>query len=330
MLILNLYVPYLSGSFISLTDTYLEMKKLRANVDSLIVLPENYKLLKNMNNENFFDPRNTSTKKMIIRFRRMLAYKSYITIFKSIKQIKNVEEDVVISSTWFFHELIRHEINFNLKCNKLILLDSLNLYEAEIKGELDKLGRLINNSCKESILLSNPSNFKYKELFNKNYEYYTKLSQERLRLDSRIEEHWKDTFSKLFTIPRDYIDDPRILLRSEELRDYYRDVFLHSNRFNWIDLISFSKYAYARWPKGENNDIYIENIGKLIFEYLMKGKPVDYYPWNKDGDDGLTYYLKLFGVDDNKKHLPLQVPAEEVKRKLIMNKKDLLINAGDL
>lgn len=69
---------------------------------------------------------------------------------------------------------------------------------------------------------------------------------------------------------------------------------------------------------------YAENMGKHIFEHLYKGKTVNYYPDGMFMQDGLFYYLALFGVDGWKEHIPLQITSEEVERKLFLNPKDYL------
>jgi len=69
---------------------------------------------------------------------------------------------------------------------------------------------------------------------------------------------------------------------------------------------------------------YAENMGKHIFEHLYKGKTVNYYPDGMFMEDGLFYYLALFGIDGWKEHTPLEISPEEIERKLFLNSKDFL------
>lgn len=73
------------------------------------------------------------------------------------------------------------------------------------------------------------------------------------------------------------------------------------------------------------NDVYYENIGKLIFEFLYLGRSVYYSSKNKCFDDGLTYYLKLFDIDDNKTQ-KIEIKKEDIEEKLFFNDNDDILN----
>ena len=81
---------------------------------------------------------------------------------------------------------------------------------------------------------------------------------------------------------------------------------------------------YHRWRKVIDG-VYAENIGKMIFEFSALGKQVHYSNENKTQDDGLTCYLKLFGIDDNKNQ-DIHITEEELFDKLGMKKNDVLLN----
>lgn len=54
------------------------------------------------------------------------------------------------------------------------------------------------------------------------------------------------------------------------------------------------------------------------------GKKVKYYLDNKVKDDGLTEYMKLFGVDDNVGGY-LGISKEEIEDKLFMKEEDEIL-----
>lgn len=80
---------------------------------------------------------------------------------------------------------------------------------------------------------------------------------------------------------------------------------------------------YHRWRKVIEG-VYAENIGKMIFEFSALGKRVYYSRENKTQDDGLTEYLKLFGLDDNIDQ-EIKISEEELFDKLGMKDDDILL-----
>ena len=65
-----------------------------------------------------------------------------------------------------------------------------------------------------------------------------------------------------------------------------------------FEYLKATELHYQRWRKVIDN-VYAENIGKMIFEFSALDKKVYYSNENKTHNDGLTYYLKLFDIDDN-------------------------------
>lgn len=62
---------------------------------------------------------------------------------------------------------------------------------------------------------------------------------------------------------------------------------------------TYPSYDYHRWvPVGPN--LKFENIGKLIFEFLLIGRQVKYSTKNRSFPDGLTEYLAAIGIDDTR------------------------------
>ena len=62
----------------------------------------------------------------------------------------------------------------------------------------------------------------------------------------------------------------------------------------------------------------------MIFEFSALGKRVYYSRENKTQDDGLTEYLKLFGIDDNIDQ-EIKISEEELFDKLGMKDDDILL-----
>ena len=71
---------------------------------------------------------------------------------------------------------------------------------------------------------------------------------------------------------------------------------------------------------------HLENMGRVIFEHLYKNKIVNYYTDGMFMRDGLYYYLRLFGIDGEINHIPLDIESEEVKEELFMSENDLLLD----
>lgn len=71
------------------------------------------------------------------------------------------------------------------------------------------------------------------------------------------------------------------------------------------------------------DSIYFENIGKIIFEMLYTKNMVTYY--SDEIEDGLHYYLKLFGVDGHKDHELLEMSPMEIQDCLFMKDDDTIL-----
>jgi len=71
------------------------------------------------------------------------------------------------------------------------------------------------------------------------------------------------------------------------------------------------------------DNIPFENIGKRVWENLYHGTKVLYQPDGLRIEDGLCYYMKLFGLDCNKEKI-LSVTREQIVDKLFMKEDDLI------
>lgn len=98
-------------------------------------------------------------------------------------------------------------------------------------------------------------------------------------------------------------------------------------RLNGLD-IPKRTYNYKRTDKDHaklSEDVYFENIGKGIFENIIKGNTVNYYPDGLTVTDGLCYYLKLFDIDPTIKHCPLKIKLLDIIKKLFFFKNDKIL-----
>lgn len=98
---------------------------------------------------------------------------------------------------------------------------------------------------------------------------------------------------------------------------------------NILDSINNVKvYDYNRLKRYTRCDhyipIFVENIGKIIFECIYFRIPVNYSK-STHGVDGLYFYLELFNVDPTINHYPLPISRKDIKRKLFMDDDDLIL-----
>ncbi len=96
------------------------------------------------------------------------------------------EVDTVIASTKLLVDIGYYQKDLNIKfnCNKLILVDSLDLMKSK-HGMIPHLDQFI--PCKDTVLLANPANFNISSF--KCYEYYHKFNENRIesfRLPERL------------------------------------------------------------------------------------------------------------------------------------------------
>ncbi len=227
------------------------------------------------------------------------------------KELK--EYDTVITN---FYTLTQSGIN--IQCKKLIVFDSTGVINF-------KEFPLENVSADEIILLGNPSNDIFPEI--KFIEYYHKFSKERLEY---IRPKFK-TINKSLTTAEN--KDPNLFCHVAQFKKYFSQ---YNTNINNCDLSHLKEnlsagfphdcqdFRYQRWYEIKPG-LFIENIGKLIFEFQYFNKPVWYSAKNKTVNDGLHWYLKLFNIDDTKDQ-ELKIQTQEIKEKLLFNKKDIILD----
>jgi hypothetical protein len=71
---------------------------------------------------------------------------------------------------------------------------------------------------------------------------------------------------------------------------------------------------------------YFENIGKSVFEYSYRGYPVTYRTDGMFTRDGMYYYLQQVGIDGERNYNPLVISKSTIKKRLFMNKNDILLD----
>jgi len=245
---------------------------------------------------------------------------------KIISNFSNtIESDIVIMSS----EILTHKhnkIKFNIICDKLILLDttgiSIAIYNNRIDEFFVKDDQLQYN---EIILLGNPANKIASKYVDKFINYYHKFSINRLEY---IKSNAK-FIDKHLTTKRNINENEYAHMAT--FKSYFGDTKVIDNcDLNHLNIKNSNllphgckSYQYQRWiqivPK-----TYLENIGKLIFEFCYLNKPVYYSIKNKTINDGLHYYLKLFNVDDNINQI-LNITKEEIIEKLVFNDNDKIL-----
>jgi hypothetical protein len=94
-----------------------------------------------------------------------------------------------------------------------------------------------------------------------------------------------------------------------------------------LNNMMLNELHYNRWRSvTDDNSVFSENIGKMIFEFSALGKKVYYSPLNKTHDDGLTEYLRLFNIDDSFEQ-QINITEQQLFDKLGFHKNDLLLSA---
>ena len=113
------------------------------------------------------------------------------------------------------------------------------------------------------------------------------------------------------------------MLKSEVLSNKYIDYYVYDDHNKFINTLEYKGFSYCRHYK--INSTYIENIGKILLEYIVLGRKADYYTLNKCIDDGLHYYLSLLGIDDDINNIDINIDKELVYKNIVFNDNDLIL-----
>jgi hypothetical protein len=165
------------------------------------------------------------------------------------------------------------EIDFN----KTFLFYPAFIYKKEIsQHEFDDMISYINDNG--IITICNKFNAQF---VKRSFIWYMKFSEERINRLKQISTNDNE------------------ILTSEE---YFQ------RKKNKLDIkpFSYKRYDYFRYSKKSKDNPYTEygadyyeNIGKMMFEFLLLGKESSYSCKDKKINDGLTEFLNEFGIDDN-------------------------------
>lgn len=179
----------------------------------------------------------------------------------------------------------------NYECDVIICLWSLF---TEKNG---KIPQTLNIKTKKLIILGTL------DVFDKPYK------------NSIIPKHWQYDEIIFLTNPPNFSDYTYYHKLSKYRLDRLTKMSLRKN-----------KLKYCRQDKKHifKNNIYFENIGKLIFEHCYHSIPVIYSTKGMTIKDGLYYYLKLFGIDGSINQI-IEIPHDEIEEKLIMKEDDYIL-----
>jgi hypothetical protein len=239
----------LSGAFTSMIDLYLNLKNF-IEVDMKIM----------------FDIHSTG----MLNYFRVQNFFGNIDLLSTLTKDRNHESDTVIISSELLGQIIKG-LEINIKCDRLIILDSLDLQKVKFNLLPDLTSFLFCDNC---VLLSNPANFNI--LSVKTLEYYHKFNPKRLL------------------------------------------------SIDWYPKIANYDRRDKKHSKMKDN-VYVENIGKSIFESIFLGNQINYHANELPVEDGLCSYLRLFGIDPHIDHFPLKIKKEEIKEKLFFSEKDKVL-----
>jgi len=189
---------------------------------------------------------------------------------------------------------------------KIILFYPAFIYKKEAKDLIQYEYELDYISQNNVSIIGN----EYNKQFVQNSDYfiwYMKFSQERI-----------DRIHKLATNVND-------VLIAE---DYY------INKMNGINIkpFSYNTYKYYRYDKktDKNNFTdfgarYYENIGKLVFEFVLLDKISIYLPKNKNVADGMTEFMNSISLNDDVEYKFEKEHKSYFEEKLYMKKNDELL-----
>jgi hypothetical protein len=196
------------------------------------------------------------------------------------------EREMIICSTRFLYDEI-----CKLKCNKLIILDSLDLSKS-IYGVHPSILQFLppDLNSEQVIFLSNHANI-MKNCIYQQIPYYQKLNEYRLN-------------NHPYFYGR-YVGDYSLK------KKYFHDIYNYRR--------TDKKYCEIK------RNFYFENFGRMIFEHIYIDKLVNYYIDGLVKKDGLYYYLKLFGVDGFLIHTPLPIDKIMIEEVLFMKDNDPIL-----
>jgi hypothetical protein len=222
---------------------------------------------------------------------------------KLLKDYEPNEEDIVVTD---FKTLIKmFKLEIRIVCKKLIVMDNNELSyhlndvrNAKFYHKNLNINNLIeNHKYKDILFLFPPSNV---EQFTKQYPnlpfkvFFKKINWDLLK---DIPIHNIDRLYYRF----DDIDNLK------EIEHKYGDKLITFNEYDELDLWDYKGMIYRR----RKHLSYYEQLGRLIFEFIMLGKEVHFLKNPFEVADGLSDYLRHYDIqfDENYKVI---TPAENL------------------
>ncbi len=229
---------------------------------------------------------------------------------KHIQSHNTVNSDIIIATTECLTSLCNidgtySDFSFKFDCDLMIFLDTLGLWIASIYNKLSELQEYIQNI--NTLLLCSPFNFQF-NIFSDVKEYYHKFSNQRINYLKN--KYMKPRYQSMYTAHK-YKS-----LKDNQIQTTDEAEFIPHN---------YAGYIYHRWF--ERKGMFAENIGKMIYEFVLLDKPVQYKAINKTMNDGLHYYLKYLDVDDSFDQYLSNISyfKRNIEDRLFMKRDDLLL-----
>jgi len=229
-----------------------------------------------------------------------------IHIFNELKLLKNYKPDPDSITITDFKTLIKiFSLNIKVVCKKFIIMDNNelsyhlnNVKQSNFFHPNLNINRLIKpHQYKEILFLFPPSNVsKFKELYpDISFRVFFKKINWDLLKDVPI-----NNIDKLYY----RFDDIDIL---KEIEHKYGNKLVTFDEYKELDLWDYKGLIYYRRKHLE----YYEQLGRLIFEFIMLGKEVHFLKNPFEVRDGLSDYLRHYDIqfDENYKVI---TPAEHL------------------
>lgn len=285
------YLYELNGAYTSFEDLFYNLRKYTEHDVRFIVLYRD--------------------KNIFLRFKEYLAFGNGIAYIQFAKMNKDgtrpkeivydINGDVNIISSEVIHLQLENKITLSAK--KCILFYPAMIYKEEAKDTTKyhyELDFVKNNKV---LVICNKYNSKY---FDNCFIWDMKFSEERIQRQLKLNTCDKD------------------VLVAEE---YYK------SKMNGINIKPFTYKTYKYYRYDKKNDYnnynlarYYENIGKLMFEFILFGKESMYSPRNKCFDDGLTEFMNYLGYNDEEERMFTNNDKKQIEDRIYMKKNDVLLN----
>lgn len=297
------YLYEVNGAFTSFEDTFYNLSKFtNHNVNFFILYEDKY---------------------MLAQFKKYLPKGSGICLLelpKTPDEGTNLYKRVAVREVY-------HTMVYNIK-------GDINIISSEVI-RLQKANRIKQSASQEMLLY--PA-FIYKEqgldkTFYNDEQEYIKNNDVLVICNKFNTKYVNNSFVWYMQFSKERIEQLKKLVSNENdvlcAEEYYKNKMNCKN----IEPFSYKKYEYYRYDKKNETNCYTddgaryyENIGKLMFEFVLLGKESSYSPRNKQFDDGLTEFMNYLGYDDNQSYLWNHKDISYLEKRLFMDKDNKLLS----